>query len=115
MESDKMKSGLPMLLAGLAFAISGNCAAAQELGDAKDGFALAGQVCAECHAVRTGETKSPHAQAPSFETVANTSGMTAMALRVWFQSAHRSMPNLTLSEKEGDDVIAYILSLKKRS
>jgi mono/diheme cytochrome c family protein len=103
------------LLTGITFLTAANCALAQEMGDAKAGFGFAGQICAECHAVRAGESKSPHAQAPSFQIVANTSGMTGMALRVWFQSAHRSMPNFILSEEDSDNVIAYILSLKKRS
>jgi len=87
-------------------------AAAQQMGDAKAGFAYASQVCIECHAVRSGERVSPHTKAPAFELVANTRGMTDWALRVWFQSPHPSMPTLVLSEKQGDDVIAYILSLK---
>jgi hypothetical protein len=32
---------------------------------------------------------------------------------VFLRSPHRNMPNLILSEAESDDVIAYILSLKK--
>jgi hypothetical protein len=39
--------------------------------------------------------------------------MTDLALRVWFRSPHPSMPNLILSENQGDDVIAHIQSLKK--
>jgi hypothetical protein len=38
--------------------------------------------------------------------------MTEMALRVWFQSSHPSMPNLMLTTKQSDDMIAYIMSLK---
>ncbi len=102
------------LLAGTAFIMVANCAVAQEMGDAQAGAALAGQVCAECHAVRAGETKSPHSQVPSFQTVANSPAITAMALRVWFQSEHRSMPSLVLSEEDSDNLIAYILSLKRR-
>lgn len=109
-----MNATLRQLLVGIAFMTAANCAAAQEMGDAKEGLAFAGRVCAECHAVRAGETQSPHAQAPSFQTVANISGMTATALRVWFQSAHRAMPNLALSGQESANVIAYIQSLKTR-
>ena len=103
-------------LAAVAAALlaAGNPAAAQEVGDAKAGFSYADQVCAECHAVKKGESQSPHGRAPAFELVANTRGMTAMALRVWFQSPHPSMPNLQLTEKQTDDLVAYILSLRKR-
>lgn len=102
------------VLSGLAVLAAVYPAMAQEFGDRKAGFAYADQVCSECHAVRGGQRVSPHERAPSFETVANSRGMTEMALRVWFQSPHPSMPNLLLSEKQGDDLVAYILSLKKR-
>jgi mono/diheme cytochrome c family protein len=88
-------------------------AAAQELGDAKSGLSYAEGVCAECHAVKKGERVSPHERAPAFEVVANSRGMTEMALRVWFQSPHPSMPNLMLREKLADDLVAYIMSLKQ--
>jgi len=107
-----MKSALCAWLTGLAITIPACFAAAQEMGDAKAGFAYADGVCAECHAVKKGQRVSPHERAPAFEVVANSRGMTETALRVWFQSSHPSMPNLVLSENQGDDVIAYILSLK---
>jgi hypothetical protein len=56
---------------------------------------------------------SPHERATAFELVANTRGMSEMALRVWFQSPHPSMPNLVLRDKTADDLIAYIMSLKQ--
>lgn len=85
----------------------------QELGDIKSGLSYAEAVCAECHAVKKGERTSPHERAPAFDLVANARGMTDMALRVWFQSSHPSMPNLMLKEKTADDLIAYIRSLKQ--
>jgi hypothetical protein len=70
-------------------------------------------VCAECHAVRDGEGGSPNRRAPGFSTVANTRGMTAMALKVWFPP-HPTIRNFKISNQENDDVVAYILSLRKR-
>jgi mono/diheme cytochrome c family protein len=87
---------------------------AQEIGDARSGLDYAEAVCAECHAVRSGQRASPHERAPAFELVANSRGMTEMALRVWFQSPHPSMPNLTLRDKTADDLIAYIMSLRRQ-
>jgi mono/diheme cytochrome c family protein len=109
----KMNATLRALLSGMTFMMAANCAVAQEMGDAKEGFAFASRVCAECHAVRAGEIKSPHTRAPSFQTVANTSAMTSTALRVWFQSPHPSMPNLVLGMEDSDNIVAYILSLKR--
>ena len=97
-----------------AILLNAHAAASQEYGDTKAGYAYASQVCSECHAVQKGQLTSPHPRAPSFTTVADTPGMNEMALRVWFQSPHPSMPNLNLTEKKGDDLIAYILSLKTR-
>ena len=88
---------------------------AQELGDINAGLSYAEAVCAECHAVKKGERTSPHERAPAFELVAGARGMTDMALRVWFQSPHPSMPNLVLKEKTADDLVAYIMSLKQDS
>ena len=88
-------------------------AVAEESGNAKEGLVFAQSVCAECHAVHDGERASPKAQAPSFTTVANTPGMNAMALEVWFQTPHPTMPNLKFSNEDSDNVIAYILSLRK--
>ena len=101
------------LILGLIASVYASAAVAEDIGSAKDGFIFAQTVCAECHAVRDGERASPNAQAPSFTTVANTSGMNAMALEVWFQTPHPTMPNLMFSNQESDNVIAYILSLRK--
>jgi mono/diheme cytochrome c family protein len=107
-----MKSLSKYGLVALFLVTGAPVASAQDLGDAKSGLAYADGVCAECHAVKKGQRASPHERAPAFEVVANSRGMTEMALRVWFQSPHPSMPNLMLTEKLSDDLIAYILSLK---
>jgi cytochrome c2 len=85
---------------------------AQEMGDTRKGAILAQNICSECHAVEKTQISSPNTQAPSFSSVANTTGMTEMALRVWLQSPHPTMPNLLLTNEQKDDVIAYLLSLK---
>ena len=104
---------LSLAIGVIASALTGSTVA-EESGDARNGLALAQRVCAECHAVRDGQRASPKAQAPSFTTVANTPGMNAMALEVWFQTPHPTMPNLMLTNEQSDDVISYILSLRKR-
>ena len=101
------------LLVVVVVTTAAHFASAQEFGDAGAGLAYANGVCAECHAVKKGERTSPHERAPAFELVANARGMSEMALRVWFQSPHPSMPNLRLTEKQSDDLIAYIMSLKE--
>jgi len=85
--------------------------AAQEVGDPQAGAAYAKQYCAKCHAIAA-EDASPEHTAPRFKDVANTSGMTATALRVWLQTSHPTMPNIILEPNDMDNVVAYILSLK---
>jgi mono/diheme cytochrome c family protein len=99
----------------LVFLALASHAGAQEPGDSKKGAALAASVCAQCHAVRNGQRRSPNPMAPSFSRVASTPGMTDRALRVWLQTSHPTMPNFILTGEERNDVIAYILSLKPPS
>jgi len=104
-----MKS-VPLALAALVLMVSQ--AVAQETGDAARGAKLAGSVCATCHAVRSGDLRSPDPMAPGFSDVATWPGMTDRALRVWLQSSHPTMPNFILKPRDRDDVVAYILSLR---
>jgi len=94
----------------LAFALAP--ARAQEAGDAEAGLGLARSVCAGCHVVERGQPPQPESPAPSFESLARTPGMTALAINVLLRTPHRTMPNLVLNEREVDDLAAYILSLK---
>jgi mono/diheme cytochrome c family protein len=87
-------------------------AGAEQAGDSMKGAALAQSVCAQCHAVRNGQMRSPNPMAPSFSNVAKWPGMTEIALRAWMQSSHRTMPNIALDNNETNNVIAYIMSLK---
>ena len=97
-----------------AIAVSaGNVAVAQQVGDATSGHAYAARICAECHSVERGAAASPNGAAPSFVSVANTSGITEMALTVFLRSPHASMPSLIVPTNDARDVIAYILSLKR--
>jgi mono/diheme cytochrome c family protein len=100
------------LLAAIACVAGAAVAGAQEVGDARKGLKFAERVCAECHAVKAGQTVP--ATAPTFKAIANTPGMTALALTVFFRTPHRDMPNLVLSDDEREDVIAYILGLRDR-
>ena len=74
--------------------------------------AYAKQVCAACHAVLPNQEFSPLPEAPTFEAVANTPGMTELALTVWLQSSHPTMPNIVLKQDDLRNVVAYIRSLE---
>jgi mono/diheme cytochrome c family protein len=87
-------------------------ARAQDTGNAQEGLVYAKKVCTECHAVEAADYASPNADAPSFEAVANTVGITPRALTVWLQTSHPTMPNLVIEPDDRDNVISYIMTLK---
>jgi len=87
-------------------------AVAVELGDPKLGLAYARKNCAECHRVEPGGAVSPSVIIPSFESIANKPSMTALALNVWMETPHPSMPNLIIPIEERDNLISYIMSLR---
>jgi mono/diheme cytochrome c family protein len=85
---------------------------AQDVSERLKGATFAQQICAECHAVQAGQPRSPNGQAPTFETVAKTPGMTAIALAAILRTSHRTMPNIILADDDLRNVIAYIMTLK---
>jgi len=100
------------ILIAAALLVTSHAAKAQEA-DIEAGGAYAEQVCAACHAVLPNEAFSPLPQAPTFQSVADTPGMTEMALTVWLQSSHPTMPNIVLKQDDLRNVVAYIRSLEK--
>lgn len=90
----------------------GATVAAQEPGDVDRGRAYAERVCADCHAVRPGALGADRRDAASFAAIANTPGMTAMALTIWLETPHREMPHIIIEPKDRAAVVAYITSLK---
>lgn len=69
--------------------------------------------CSACHVVlprydRAWRSDGP----PDFADIAHMSSTTRTSLLAFLRSPHPSMPNLILSDRDADDVIAYILSLK---
>jgi len=99
----------PALLAataGLLFLSSGASAA-----DATNGSALARVWCSSCHVMPGAAPQTVPQGPPSFRMVAQ-SGKSAEQLRTFLMKPHGSMPNLTLSRGEIDDLIAYIGSIR---
>ena len=85
---------------------------AQEVGDSQIGLAFALAHCSECHNVKGTGNKSPNPSAPSFASVAKTTGMTGRALAVWLQTSHPTMPDFIISAEDRNNIIAYIMSLQ---
>jgi mono/diheme cytochrome c family protein len=107
------KLAIALVFAALPLALGES--SAQEFGNPVRGRAYAAQLCSDCHQTEPGAGRSPAFNAPSFASVSKTKGMTAMALGVWLQTSHPTMPNIKLKPETMDDIIAYILSLKRES
>jgi len=99
------------VLALVAATLAGPLAHAQSLGDVGRGNIIAARLCSECHAIAPGQM-SPRPESLPFERIAATPGMTELAIKVWLQTPHPTMPNLMLPSADRDDVAAYIASLK---
>jgi mono/diheme cytochrome c family protein len=77
------------------------------------GRQVAVELCSSCHRVTEGQPLPPQNVA-SFFAVANLPSTTALSLKVFLRSNHKGMPNLIVSESDSDELIDYILSLKRR-
>ena len=88
-------------------------AATAQAQDPQAGAKWATDVCSRCHAISTGQFRSPNGEAPSFVELANTPGMTSAALTVALTTPHAGMPMFVLTPEQRQDIIAYILSLKR--
>ena len=87
-------------------------ARSQEAGDAVAGQRLAREVCAACHAVEKGDIMVSPAGAPPFQQVADDPSASEVGLRVFLRTPHENMPDLILTPKQTDDIVAYILNLR---
>jgi mono/diheme cytochrome c family protein len=89
-------------------------------GDPVSGREIATKQCSSCHLVlprlfsgRKDPSSADKDGAPSFQSVADLPSTTGLSLNVFLHSNHKNMPNMVLSHADSDDLIAYILSLKK--
>ena len=77
------------------------------------GRQVAIELCSSCHRVTEGQPRTGRNVA-SFFAIANLPSTTALSLTVFLRSNHKGMPNLIVSEPDSDQLIDYILSLKRR-
>ena len=81
-------------------------------GDPVVGRKLAEAWCTNCHVVGEGGGPATATGAPSFRSIAETRGLTALSLKVFLSTSHERMPDLHLGQEEADDLIAYIFSTR---
>ena len=106
-----MRAALTALALASASSFTVAEASAQDAAAVARGKAYAAQNCAGCHAV-DGTRPSPNQAAASFREIANTPGMTPLAITVWLQTPHRLMPHIIVEPDDREDLIAYLVSLK---
>lgn len=86
------------------------------VGSRAAGRTFAMQACSVCHVVAPDQlSPKEFTTAPDFEAIANTRGMSEDALREFLFGPHPTMPGLSLTGYQANDVIAFILSLKASS
>jgi mono/diheme cytochrome c family protein len=79
--------------------------------DLATGELLADKWCAQCHGVRSRQL-GPNLSAPTFPELAAEPSITEYSLRALLRSAHETMPQITLTPDEMEDIVGYIMSLK---
>ena len=80
-------------------------------GSVSAGHRLAEAWCKDCHAV---EARPAVAKAAlDFTAIANQPSTTELSLKVFLKTSHPSMPNLVIAPDDADDLVNYILSLKR--
>jgi mono/diheme cytochrome c family protein len=99
--------------AALLMAVCTRASAAQEGGDATLGRPLAEQWCSGCHVVEPTAQQGSSNGAPTFAAIAGMNSTTSMSLHAFLQSSHPPMPDLRLSRSQIDNVVGYILSLRR--
>jgi mono/diheme cytochrome c family protein len=104
-----------MIRRGVSLALLAGWFLVQALGPAvaqmeSEGRMLAERWCAGCHVVDRvpGGTDA----APPFRAMANDPAYTPGRLKGWLIEPHPPMPNLNLTRREIDAIVAYIRSLR---
>jgi len=82
-------------------------------GDPESGLKIALRDCAACHVVAGRQAGPAPVGVPTFAAVARMPSTTALSLRAFLQTPHPPMPDLALSRNEMEDVVSYILSLRR--
>ncbi len=83
------------------------------LPEAGNGQRLAEAWCRECHVIDGNSVQTGRNNAPSFRAIANLPSTTALSLKVFLRSSHPSMPNFIIESSDTDEIVQYILGLKR--
>ena len=80
----------------------------------KRGLAFAEQRCAACHGV-TRNSSSPNPESPTFEDIANRSGLTSTTLRQFLRDSHNypEAMDFKVERERIRDLADYIVTLRR--
>jgi len=98
---------------GLTAALSTASAVTGVSADPIAGQNLAGKWCVECHGIGA-DRLSPNLAAPTFPELAAEPSITEYSLHALLRSPHETMPHITFTPEQMDDIVDYIMSLKPR-
>lgn len=105
---------IPIVLFVIRLPVASGQVFAQDLsGDASSGRRLAEAWCTECHSIEL-KTAPTGKIAPDLTAIANQQSTTALSLNAFLRSNHNTMPNFMIGRADADDIVAYILSLKRK-
>jgi mono/diheme cytochrome c family protein len=102
-----------MVLALAAAFLWAGGAEAQQIGNAVDGRNLAQEWCGSCHMIGPDVRRGAIDLAPPFAEIAADPQTTEFRLRAFLRTPHQRMPNFMLTPAQTDDIVAYILSLRR--
>jgi mono/diheme cytochrome c family protein len=103
------------LLAALVGSAGFVTAANAQTADPSIGRRLAEATCSACHQIDA-DSPNPEARtgAPSFVAISRMTSMTELAIKVFLQSSHPTMPNIILTPAEMDSIATYIKGLARK-
>jgi mono/diheme cytochrome c family protein len=105
---------LPLAALALIAAVGAVAATPRPSAAAKRGLEVAEARCAVCHAVRANQS-SPNPESPSFEDVANRTGLSQASLAQYLRDAHNypAAMDFTIERRQVRDLSAYFVSLRR--
>lgn len=102
----------PLFFSLVAGALTLSITALAQPAERAAGRRLATELCGDCHQARQPFPSLRYP--PSFQDIAKLPSTTRLSLKVFLQSSHKQMPNFIISKSDTDNIIDYIISLKRQ-
>ncbi len=104
-----------LMIALIVLGCGGNAYAADHVGDPVAGKKTSDSLCSQCHDTTGNATpQNPPGNAPAFISLAQSQEQTHQKLRRTLTLPHGRMVNLIVTGRDAEDVVSYILSLRRQ-